>query len=86
MIKRRKDLEFSVGDKVFIKVSPMKGVVRFGKSTKLALRYVGPFQNIERVGKLAYRIKFPSSLACVHYVLHVSHLRKYMHDSETTIP
>lgn len=51
--KRHKDLEFSVGDKAFIKASPMKGVVRFGKSTKLAPRYVGPFQIIERAEKLA---------------------------------
>ena len=84
--KRCKDLEFLVGDGVFIKVSLMKGVVRFGRSKKLALRYIGPFQIIERIGKLAYRVELSSSMAGVHNVFHVSHLRKYVHDPETTIP
>ena len=52
----------------------------------LALRYVGPFQIIERIGKLTYKIELPSSLVGVHNVFHVSHLRKYVHDPETTIP
>ena len=81
--KRRKDLEFSVGDRLFIKVSPIKDVVRFRKSGKLAPRYVGPFQIIERIGKLEYRLELPSSMAGVHNVFHVSHLRKYVHDPET---
>ena len=84
--KRRKDLEFSVGYKVFIKVSPIKGVIRFGKLGKLAPRYVGPFQIIERIGKLAYGIEWPTSLAGIHNVFHVSHLHKYVHDPEATIP
>lgn len=72
--KRRKDLEFSVGDRVFIKVSPMKGVVQFGKSGKLAPRYVGPFQILERIGKLTYREDLSNSLANVRSVFYVSHL------------
>nr|GEY33909.1 putative reverse transcriptase domain-containing protein [Tanacetum cinerariifolium] len=57
--KRRKPFEFKVGDRVLLKVSPWKGVVRFGKKGKLALRYVGPFEIVERVGRVAYRLKLP---------------------------
>ncbi|GKA48433.1 putative reverse transcriptase domain-containing protein [Tanacetum coccineum] len=60
--KRRKPLEFEVGDRVLLKVSPWKGVVRFGKKGKLAPRYVGPFEIIERVGPVAYRLKLPQEL------------------------
>ena len=63
----------------------MKGVVRFEKTEKLAPRYVGPFPISERIERLAYRVDLPSSLAGVHNVFHVSHLRKYVHDPETTI-
>lgn len=63
----------------------MKGVIRFGKSGKLAPRFVGPFPIIERIEKLAYRVELPSSLAGVHDVFHVSHLRKCIRDPETTI-
>lgn len=76
----RNDLEFSFGDRVFINVLPMKGVVRFGKTGKLAPRYVGPFSITKKFVKLAYRVELPSSLAGVHNVFHVSHLRKYVHD------
>ena len=64
--KRRKDLEFSVGCCIIIKVSPMKGLIRFGKSRKLALRFVGPFRIVKRIGKLTYKVELPSSLADVH--------------------
>ncbi|GKA50272.1 putative reverse transcriptase domain-containing protein, partial [Tanacetum coccineum] len=70
--KRRKPLEFEVGDRVLLKVSPWKGVVRFGKKGKLAPRYVGPFEIIERVGPVAYRLKLPQELSCVHDTFHVS--------------
>ncbi|GKF39524.1 hypothetical protein Tco_0119585 [Tanacetum coccineum] len=56
---RRKPLEFSVGDKVLLKVSPWKGVVHFGKRSKLSPRYVGPFEVVERVGPVAYRLRLP---------------------------
>ncbi|GKE51362.1 hypothetical protein Tco_1486518, partial [Tanacetum coccineum] len=56
---RRKPLEFSVGDKVLLKVSPRKGVVHFGKRSKLSPRYVGPFEIVERVGLVAYRLRLP---------------------------
>merc|ERR1711890_189725 len=57
--KRRADLEFEVGDMVFVKVSPLRNVVRFGSVGKLAPRFVGPFLIIERIGKMAYRVKLP---------------------------
>ncbi|GJR35802.1 putative reverse transcriptase domain-containing protein [Tanacetum coccineum] len=74
--KRRKPLEFEVGDRVLLKVSPWKGVVRFGKKGKLAPRYVGPFEIIERVGPVAYQLKLPQELSCVHNTFHVSNLKK----------
>lgn len=77
---RRRKLEFSGGDKVFIKVAPMKGVMRFGKKGKLSPRYIGPYEILERVGDVAYRIALPPSLASVHNVFHVSMLRKYIED------
>lgn len=83
--KRRKVLEFSVGDHVFINVSPMKGVIRFGKSGKLAPRFVRPFSIIKRIGKLAYRVELPNSLAGVHDIFYISHLRKCIRDPETAI-
>ena len=77
---RRRELEFQVGDKVFLKVSPMKGVVRFGTKGKLSPRYMGPYEILERIGKVAYRIALPPSLVGVHDVFHVSSLRKYEPD------
>ncbi|XP_073020310.1 uncharacterized protein [Primulina eburnea] len=76
--QRRRDLEFAVGDHVFVKVAPMKGVMIFGKKGKFSSRYMGLFEIQERVGTLAYRVALPRNLAGVHNVLHVSMLRKYM--------
>nr|GEV66124.1 putative reverse transcriptase domain-containing protein [Tanacetum cinerariifolium] len=73
---RRKPLEFSVGDKVLLKVSPRKGVVRFGKRSKISPRYVGPFEIVERVGPVAYRLCLPQELAGFHDTFHVSNLKK----------
>ncbi|KAL0544328.1 hypothetical protein IC582_019441 [Cucumis melo] len=77
---RRKDLEFEVGDKVFLKVAPMRGVLRFEKRGKLSPRFVGPFEILERIGLVAYRLALPPSLSTVHDVFHVSMLRKYVSD------
>ncbi|GJV24479.1 putative reverse transcriptase domain-containing protein [Tanacetum coccineum] len=77
---RRKPLEFSVGDKVLLKVSPRKGVVRFGKKSKLSPRYVGPFEIVERVGRVAYRLRLPQELVGVHDTFHVSNLKKCLAD------
>ncbi|TYK23807.1 pol protein [Cucumis melo var. makuwa] len=77
---RRKDLEFNVGDKVFLKVEPMKGVLRFERKGKLSPRFVGSFEILERIGPVAYRLALPPSLSVVHDVFHVSILRKYVPD------
>ncbi|GKE42085.1 putative reverse transcriptase domain-containing protein [Tanacetum coccineum] len=74
--KRRKPLEFSVGDYVLLKVSPWKGVVRFGKKEKLAPRFVGPFEIVEKVDPVAYQLDLPEELNGVHDTFHVSNLKK----------
>ncbi|GJU10553.1 putative reverse transcriptase domain-containing protein [Tanacetum coccineum] len=73
---KRKPMEFQVGDKVMLKVSPWKGVVRFGKRGKLNPRYVGPFKVMERVGEVAYKLELPEELSRVHNTFHVSNLKK----------
>ncbi|KAI3742437.1 hypothetical protein L1987_60119 [Smallanthus sonchifolius] len=84
--KRRKPLEFQVGDLVLLKVSPWKGVVRFGKKAKLAPRYVGPFKILEKIGKVAYKLELPPSLGNVHPTFHVSNLKKCLADENLHIP
>nr|GFA29055.1 putative reverse transcriptase domain-containing protein [Tanacetum cinerariifolium] len=85
--KRRKPLEFKVGDRVLLKVSPWKGVVQFGKKGKLAPRYVVPFEIVERVGRVAYRrLKLPQELSCIHDTFHVSNLKKCLAESDAQIP
>ena len=74
--KRRKPLQFEVGDHVYLRVSPTKGVQWFGLKGKLAPRYFGPFEIIETCGLVAYRIRLPSRLAAVHDVFHISQLKK----------
>ncbi|GAB2275834.1 hypothetical protein Dimus_039154 [Dionaea muscipula] len=64
---------------VFLRVSPWKGVIRFGKMGKLSPRFIGPFEILDRVGAVSYRVDLPPSLADVHNVFHVSMLRKYVH-------
>ena len=73
---RRRPLEFEVGDHVILKVMPNRGVVRFGKRGKLIARFIGPFEIVERVGTVAYRLALPPSMSCVHEVFHVSMLRR----------
>ena len=77
---RRRELEFSVGDRAFLRISPMKGVMRFGKKGKLSPRYIGPFEILERIGAVAYRLALSPDLSLIHPVFHVSMLRKYMYD------
>ena len=77
---KRRDVEFEVGDYVFLRVSPMRGVKRFGAKGKLSPRFIGPFQILDRVGAVAYRIALPPSLSSVQDVFHVSMLRKYVSD------
>ena len=75
---RRRDLEFEVGDLVYLKVSPMKGVVRFGMKGKLSPRYIGPYRILKRIGSVAYEIELPNDLEKVHPVFHVSMLRNLL--------
>ncbi|GKF61483.1 retrotransposon protein, putative, ty3-gypsy subclass, partial [Tanacetum coccineum] len=71
-----KPLEFEVGDRVMLKVSPWKGVVRFGKKGKLASRYVGPFEILERIGPVASQVRLPEELSGVHVTFcNISHFR-----------
>nr|GEZ48593.1 putative reverse transcriptase domain-containing protein [Tanacetum cinerariifolium] len=84
--KKRKPLEFSVGDYVLLKVSPLKGVVRFGKKGNLAPRFVGPFKIIEKVGPVAYRLDLPEELNGVHDTFHVSNLKKCLGDPTLQVP
>ena len=74
---RRRPLEFEVGDHVFLRVIPKREVVRFGKHEKLSPRYIGPFEILERIGTVAYRLTLPPSMLGVHEVLHVSILLRY---------
>ena len=74
-------MPFSIGDLVFLKVSPMKGVMRFGKKGKLAPRYIGTFEIRSKIGEVAYRLVLPPELSRIHPVFHVSMLRKYISDS-----
>jgi hypothetical protein len=74
--KRRRPLEFEVGDHIYLWVSPMKGMKRFGLKGKLAPRYIGPFPILEKCGTLAYKLKLSPSLAGVHDIFHVSQLKK----------
>ncbi|PHU23424.1 hypothetical protein BC332_08531 [Capsicum chinense] len=82
---RRRDLEFEVGDLVYLKISPMKRVKRFGKMGTLSPRYVGSYQILSRVGKVAYEIKLPADLLVVHPVFHVSVLKKCNGDSTVIV-
>ena len=84
--KRRKPLEFQVGDRVLLKVSPWKGVIRFGKRGKLNPRYIGPFEIVARIGPVAYRLQLPAELNGVHPVFHVSNLKKCLSDETLVIP
>ncbi|GKE84039.1 hypothetical protein Tco_1557781 [Tanacetum coccineum] len=83
---RRKPLEFEVGDRVLLKVSPWKGVIRFRKRGKLAPRYVGPFKILERIGLVAYRLRLPEELSSVHDTFHVSNLKKCLADASLHVP
>ncbi|KAK8701425.1 hypothetical protein V6N13_019812 [Hibiscus sabdariffa] len=77
---KRRDIRHEVGDKVFLKVSPWKKVLWFGKKGKLSPRYIGPFEVLEKVGPVAYRLALPPEFDKIHNVFHVSMLRRYRSD------
>ncbi|GJS79805.1 hypothetical protein Tco_0729686 [Tanacetum coccineum] len=83
---RRKPLEFGVGDQMLLKVSPWKGAIRFGKKGKLAPRYVRPFEILERIGPIAYRLRLPQELSNIHDTFHVSNLKKCLVDANLHVP
>ncbi|GKD07040.1 putative reverse transcriptase domain-containing protein [Tanacetum coccineum] len=83
--RRLKPLEFEVGDKVMLKMSPWKGVIRFGKRGKLNPRYIGPFKILDKVGTLAYRLELPEQLSRVHSTFYVSNLKKCFVDKPLAI-
>ncbi|GKA90589.1 putative reverse transcriptase domain-containing protein [Tanacetum coccineum] len=84
--KRHKPLEFEVGDKFMLKVSPWKGVIRFDKRGKLNPCYIGPFKILAKVGTLAYQLELPEQLSRVHSTFHVSNLKKCFIDAPLAIP
>nr|GFC76110.1 putative reverse transcriptase domain-containing protein [Tanacetum cinerariifolium] len=83
---KRKPMEFQVGDKVMLKVSPWKGVVLFGKRGKLNPRYVGHFKVLERIRDVAYKLNLPKELSKVHNTFHVSNLKKCHADEPLAVP
>ncbi|GKB70034.1 hypothetical protein Tco_0931446, partial [Tanacetum coccineum] len=84
--KRRKPLEFSVGDHVLLRVSPWKGVVHFRKKGKLAPRFVGPFEITKRIGPVAYRLRLLEDLNGVHDTFHMLNLKKCLADPSLQRP
>ena len=77
---KRKDILYEISEKVFLKVSPSKKVMRFGKKGKLSPRFISPYEVIEKVGPVAYKLELPPDLEKIHNVFHVSMLRRYRSD------
>ncbi|GKE50253.1 putative reverse transcriptase domain-containing protein [Tanacetum coccineum] len=83
---RRKPLEFQVGDRMMLKVSPRKGVIQFGKRGKLNPRYIGPFKILERISPVAYKLELLEELNNIHSTLRVSNLKKCLSEKSLVIP
>ncbi|XP_073017811.1 uncharacterized protein [Primulina eburnea] len=75
---RRRRMDFEVGDHVFFKIAPLKGIMKFAGKRKLSPRFIGPFEILDKIGKRAYRLALPPDLDRVHNVFHISMLRKYI--------
>ncbi|GKC70223.1 putative reverse transcriptase domain-containing protein [Tanacetum coccineum] len=84
--RKRKPMEFEVRDRVMLKVSPWKRVLRFGKRGKLNPRYVRPFRVLAKIGKVAYKLELPQELSRVHHTFHMSNLKKCYADEPLVIP
>ncbi|GJX39670.1 putative reverse transcriptase domain-containing protein [Tanacetum coccineum] len=82
---RRKPLEFQVGDRVLLKVSPRKGVIYFGKRGKLNPRYIEPLKILEWIGLVAYKLELPEELSNVYSTFHISNLKKCLSDESLVI-
>ena len=82
---KRKDIRYEIGEKMFLKVSPWKKVMRFRKNDKLSPRFIGPYEVIEKLGPVAYRLALPPELEKIHNVFHVSMLRRYRPDPSHVI-
>ena len=83
---KRKDIEYEVGDKVFLKVSPWRKILRFGKKGKPSPRFISPYEILEKIGPVAYRLALPPELSKLHYVFHVSMLWRYRSDESHILP
>ena len=83
---KRRDIEYEVGDKVFLKVSSWRKILRFGKKGKLSPRFIGSYEILERISPVAYRLALPPELAKLHNVFHVSMLRRYCSDGSHILP
>lgn len=79
------DIHYKIGDKVFLKVAPVRGVVRFGGKRNLKPWYIWPFEILEMVGEVAYRLALPPSLTTMHNAFHISLLKMYKHDSNNVV-
>ncbi|XP_021979623.1 uncharacterized protein LOC110875726 [Helianthus annuus] len=84
--RRRCPIEFQIGDRVLLKVTPWKGILRFRKRGKLGPRYIGPFKILAWVGKVAYRLELPPTLDGIHDTFHVSQLRKCLAEETAYVP
>nr|XP_016451558.1 PREDICTED: uncharacterized protein LOC107776208 [Nicotiana tabacum] len=83
---KRREIEHQVGDKVFLKVSPWKKIMRFGQKGKLSPRFIGPYEILERIGLIAYKLALPPELGKIHNVFHIYMLRKYRSDPSHGLP
>ena len=83
---KRRNIEYEVGDKVFLKVSPLRKILRFGKKGKLSPRFIGSYEILERIGPVAYRLALPSELTKLHNAFHLAMLRRYRSDGSHILP
>ena len=83
---KRRDIAYEVGDKVFLKVSSWRKILRFGKNGKLSPRFIGPYEVLEQIGHVAYHLALPPELAKLHNVFHLSMLRRYRSDESHILP